>query len=62
VLFPDPMGATGSSLSTAISMYKKKVPGKIRKIVCLNLIVTRMSLHPAIAAIGKYLDGRESSH
>ncbi|MBL8913599.1 MAG: uracil phosphoribosyltransferase [Archangium sp.] len=40
VLFPDPMGATGSSLSTAISMYKKKVPGKIRKIVCVNLIVT----------------------
>ena len=40
ILFPDPMGATGSSLSTAISMYKKKVPGQHRKIVCVNLIVT----------------------
>ena len=40
VLFPDPMGATGGSLSTAISMYKNKVPGEIRKVVCLNLIVT----------------------
>lgn len=40
VIFPDPMGATGSSLSTAISMYKKKVPGQIRRVVCVNLIVT----------------------
>jgi len=40
VLFPDPMGATGSSLSTAIEMYKKKVPGTMRKIICLHLIVT----------------------
>jgi uracil phosphoribosyltransferase len=40
VLFPDPMGATGGSLSTAISMYKNKVPGKMRKIICINLIVT----------------------
>ncbi len=40
VLFPDPMGATGGSLSTAITTYKEKVPGKPRKIICLNLIVT----------------------
>lgn len=40
VLFPDPMGATGGSLSTAIKLYKEKVPGKMRKIICLNLIVT----------------------
>ena len=40
VLFPDPMGATGGSLSTAIQTYKDKVPGKPRKIICLNLIVT----------------------
>ena len=26
VVFPDPMGATGSSLSMAIETYKKKVP------------------------------------
>ena len=40
LIFPDPMGATGSSLSTAVTMYKKKVPGKIRKVICVNLIVT----------------------
>ena len=40
VVFPDPMGATGGSLSTAIKMFKDKVPGRMRKILCLNLIVT----------------------
>ncbi len=40
VLFPDPMGATGGSLSTAIKMYRTKVAGAARKIVCVNLIVT----------------------
>ena len=40
VLFPDPMGATGGSLSMAIKMYKDKVPGTPRRILCLNLIVT----------------------
>ncbi|HUL58758.1 MAG TPA: uracil phosphoribosyltransferase [Anaeromyxobacteraceae bacterium] len=40
LMFPDPMGATGSSLSTAIDTYKKKVPGTPRKIVNMHLIVT----------------------
>lgn len=40
VIFPDPMGATGGSLSMAIDLYKKKVPGKMRKVVCAHLIVT----------------------
>jgi uracil phosphoribosyltransferase len=40
VLFPDPMGATGSSLCTAIEMYKKKVPGTMKRIISLNLIIT----------------------
>src|SRR5690606_5488788 len=40
VLFPDPMGATGASLCTAIDTYKEKVPGKARRYVCMNLIVT----------------------
>jgi uracil phosphoribosyltransferase len=40
VLFPDPMGATGGSLATAIELYKKKVPGRMKKVICLNLIVT----------------------
>jgi uracil phosphoribosyltransferase len=40
LLFPDPMGATGSSLITAIETYKRKVPGTPRRIVNLHLIVT----------------------
>jgi len=40
VLIPDPMGATGGSLSTAITTYKEKVQGAARKFVCVNLIVT----------------------
>jgi uracil phosphoribosyltransferase len=40
LLFPDPMGATGSSLATAIENYKRKVPGTPRGIVNIHLIVT----------------------
>jgi uracil phosphoribosyltransferase len=40
VLFPDPMGATGGSLATAISLYKGKVAGRARRFITLNLIVT----------------------
>jgi uracil phosphoribosyltransferase len=40
LLFPDPMGATGGSLSTAISTYKEKIPGKPRRIVNIHLVVT----------------------
>lgn len=40
VLFPDPMGATGGSLSTALRLYREKVPGRARRFVCMNLIVT----------------------
>ncbi len=40
VIFPDPMGATGSSLSTAISYYKKTFGGTPAKLITLNLIMT----------------------
>jgi uracil phosphoribosyltransferase len=40
LLFPDPMGATGGSLSTAIATYKEKIAGKPRRIVNIHLIVT----------------------
>lgn len=62
VLFPDPMGATGGSLSTAISMYKNKVPGKPRRILLLNLIVTPEYLrritteHPDVVVYALRLD------
>src|SRR3954465_11216299 len=41
LLFPDPMGATGGRMCTAIDAYKKDVVGKPRKIIAANLIGTR---------------------
>ncbi|MBI3073484.1 MAG: uracil phosphoribosyltransferase [Deltaproteobacteria bacterium] len=40
VLFPDPMGATGSSLSTAIRVYKDQYGGGAQKMITINIIVT----------------------
>jgi uracil phosphoribosyltransferase len=40
VILPDPMGATGTSLVTAISHYKQQHPEAARKWITMNLIVT----------------------
>jgi len=62
VLFPDPMGATGGTLSTALEMYREKVAGKPRKIICVNLIVTPeylkriTSRHPEVLVYAIRLD------
>lgn len=40
VLFPDPMGATGGTILTAIDYYEKNIPGKPANYVALHLIVT----------------------
>jgi uracil phosphoribosyltransferase len=62
LLFPDPMGATGGSMCTAIETYKKEVPGKPRKIVAANLIVTPEYLrrvttcHPEVTIYALRLD------
>lgn len=40
VLFPDPMGATGSSLSTAVNFYKETFGGQPLRLITLNLIFT----------------------
>jgi uracil phosphoribosyltransferase len=40
LLFPDPMGATGSSLIKAISFYKETAGGQPRRVITMNLIVT----------------------
>lgn len=40
ILLPDPMGATGSSMSDAITHYKTKLRGAPSKIVAMHLIVT----------------------
>ncbi|MEI6790373.1 MAG: uracil phosphoribosyltransferase, partial [Myxococcaceae bacterium] len=62
VLFPDPMGATGSSLTEVISHYKNKVSGKARKFISVNLIVTPEYLkrirkeHPEVIIYALRLD------
>jgi uracil phosphoribosyltransferase len=62
LLFPDPMGATGSSLSQAIATYKQKVPGRPRRIINIHLIVTpeylrRMTAdHPDVLVYAVRLD------
>ena len=40
LLFPDPMGATGGSLATAIRSYLDGELGRPRRLITLNLIVT----------------------
>ena len=40
VLFPDPMGATGNSLATAMESYLDADLGTPRRLITLNLIVT----------------------
>lgn len=40
ILIPDPMGATGSTIKKIIEHYEKNVPGKAKKYLALNLIVT----------------------
>jgi uracil phosphoribosyltransferase len=40
VLFPDPMGATGGTIVSALDHYKKEVKGKAKKFISLHLIIT----------------------
>jgi len=40
ILLPDPMGATGGSLSEAIRFYLTKLDGPPKRFIILNLIVT----------------------
>lgn len=62
VLFPDPMGATGSSLAEAIHYYKRAVAGPAKKFVTVNLIVTPEYLrrmreeHPDVVVYAVRLD------
>ena len=62
VLFPDPMGATGGSLSTAIRSYTDGSLGRPRKLITLNLIITpefirRLTTeHPGVVIYALRLD------
>jgi uracil phosphoribosyltransferase len=40
VMFPDPMGATGGTLISAVEFYKTSVKGKAKKFIALHLIIT----------------------
>lgn len=40
VLFPDPMGATGSSIVSAVSYYKHSLEGTPSKLIAMHLIIT----------------------
>jgi uracil phosphoribosyltransferase len=40
LLFPDPMGATGGSICTALDLYKAQVVGSPRKVIAAHLIIT----------------------
>ncbi len=50
VIFPDPMGATGNTLVSAIEFYKQKIKGPARKFLALHLIVTPEYLKCVLAA------------
>ena len=40
LVFPDPMGATGSSIAQALEFYRTTVGGRPRRVLALHLIVT----------------------
>lgn len=66
VLIPDPMGATGNSLSSAIRFYKKEY-GTPKAFITLNLIVTpqfirsMLDKHPEVIIYALRLDRGLSS-
>ncbi|MES1208034.1 MAG: uracil phosphoribosyltransferase [Pseudomonadota bacterium] len=62
LLIPDPMGATGSTVSTALQHYRDTVPGTARKIIAVHLIITPEYLrhvrarHPEVVVYALRLD------
>jgi uracil phosphoribosyltransferase len=62
VLIPDPMGATGTTIVSAIDYYKKNVAGPAKKYIALHLIVTPeylkkvLTAHPEVVIYALRLD------
>lgn len=62
VIFPDPMGATGSTICEAITHYKNNVKGKAIKFVTAHLIITPeyiqkiQKVHPDVIVYAIRLD------
>ncbi len=50
VLFPDPMGATGSSLLSAVEHYKKRLDGVPARCIAMHLIITPEYLRNVLAS------------
>jgi uracil phosphoribosyltransferase len=50
VLFPDPMGATGASMTSAVGHYKKQLDGVPGRCIAIHLIVTPEYLRQVGAA------------
>jgi uracil phosphoribosyltransferase len=50
ILFPDPMGATGSSMISALTHYKSRLEGKPSSCVAMHLIITPEYLHNVLDA------------
>jgi uracil phosphoribosyltransferase len=50
VLFPDPMGATGSSMISAVKYYETALVGRPAKCIAMHLIVTPEYLKNVLAA------------
>lgn len=62
VIFPDPMGATGNTMVTAVDYYKNHIAGPAKKFIALNLIVTPeylknvLTAHPDVVIYALRLD------
>ncbi|WII72807.1 uracil phosphoribosyltransferase [Bdellovibrio sp. 22V] len=62
VIFPDPMGATGNTMVTAVDHYKTHIAGPAKKFIALNLIVTPeylknvLTAHPEVVIYALRLD------
>jgi len=62
MLIPDPMGATGSTVSRVLNHYAKEVHGKPHKVLAVHLIVTPEYLrhvtqnHPEVIVYALRLD------
>lgn len=62
VILPDPMGATGNTMVTAIDHYKSHIAGPAKKYIALNLIITPeylknlLKAHPDVVIYALRLD------
>ncbi len=67
VLFPDPMGATGSSMIRAVDHYKRSLDGTPAKIIAVHLMITPeyirhlQAAHPDVTVYALRLDRGLSS-